>query len=74
MIKLSDKTYQILKWVVIIVMPALNVLISSLFGTWGIPYAEQIVATLSAVDVFLGALLGVSTYNYNKEKQNGDEQ
>lgn len=64
---LPDKVYDILKWVALILIPAVAVLYGALAPVWGWPYAEQIVYTLTAVDTFLGALLGISTAQYNKE-------
>jgi hypothetical protein len=65
---INSKVYDVLKWVVMIVLPALSALYASLSMVWGLPYAEQIVATVSAVALFLGALLGVSTHAYNKQE------
>lgn len=68
--KLSNKTYDILKWIAQIVLPALGTLYFALATIWGLPYGEQIVGTITAIDAFLGALLGISTNQYNKEIQN----
>lgn len=65
--EMSDKIYDILKWVALIFIPALGTLYFAISAIWGLPYGEQIVGTLTAVDTFLGALLGISTYQYNKE-------
>lgn len=65
--KLSNKTYDILKYIAQIVLPALGTLYFALASIWGLPYGEQIVGTITAVDAFLGALLGISTAMYNKE-------
>ena len=64
---LSNKVYDILKFVAQILLPALGTLYFALASIWGLPYGEQIVGTLTAVDAFLGALLGISTKRYNKE-------
>lgn len=64
--KLSNKTYDVLKWIAMVVLPALGTLYFVLAGIWGLPYGEQVVGTITAVDTFLGALLGVSTAQYNK--------
>lgn len=68
--KLNDKTYDILSWIGKIVLPALAVLYTTLGNTWGLPYVEQIPATIMAIDVFLNALLGISSNTYYKEKAN----
>ena len=65
---LPDKVYDILKWIAQILLPALGTLYFALASIWGFPYAEQIVGTITAVDAFLGVLLGISTYQYNKKK------
>lgn len=67
--EMSDKIYDVLKWVALIFIPALGTLYFALSTIWGLPYGEQIVGTLTAVDTFLGALLGISTYQYNKEEE-----
>lgn len=64
---MSNKTYDILKWVAQLLLPALGALYFALAGLWGFPYGEQIVGTITAVDAFLGAILGLSTVAYNKE-------
>ena len=68
--KLSNRVFDILKWVAILFLPALAILIRTVFAIWQIPYGEQISATIIALQVFLGAILGVSTLNYNKEINN----
>ena len=66
---LDNKMYDFLKFVAMIVLPALGTLYFALASIWGLPYGEQIVGTITAVDAFLGALLGVSTNNYNKQTE-----
>ena len=69
MIKFPDKVYAVLKWIVVIFLPALNTLIFALGGVLGFDSAV-VCGVISAVTVFLGALIGVSTYQYRKN-QNG---
>lgn len=64
--KMSNKLYDILKWVALIFLPALGTLYFALAGVWGLPYAEQVVGTITAVDTFLGAVLGIAAANYGK--------
>lgn len=66
---ISNKMYDILKFVAQIFLPALATLYFALAGIWGFPYGEQIVGTITAIDAFLGAILGISTKMYNKEVQ-----
>lgn len=66
--KLKDCVYDVLKWVALICLPALGVAYSALAGVWGWPYADEIARTVNAVCVLLGALLGISTAEYNKTK------
>lgn len=63
---LSDKTYSLLKWIALILLPALGTLYFALASIWGLPFGEQIVGTITAIDTFLGAILGISTNNYKK--------
>lgn len=65
--KLKDSTFDVLSWVGKIVLPALAVLYTALADTWGLPFSSEISATIMAIDVFLNALLGVSTANYYKD-------
>ena len=64
--KMNNKVYDILKYIAQIVLPAVATLYFALSQIWGLPYGEQIVGTITAIDCFLGALLGISTLNYNK--------
>lgn len=66
---MNNKTYDILKWIAQILLPAIGTLYFAIASIWGLPYAEQIVGTITAVDAFLGALLGISTHYYNKERE-----
>lgn len=65
--RLPDRVYDILKWIALIFLPAVAVLYGALAKVWNWPYAEQIVYTITAIDTFLGAVLGISTVQYNKE-------
>lgn len=65
---LSNKVYDILKWVCIIVLPAIATLYMGLAKIWDLPFEAEIPQTITVVDAFLGALLGVSTINYNKDE------
>lgn len=65
--KMSNKTYDILKYITQIVIPAIGTLYFALAGIWGFPYGEQIVGTLTAIDTFLGVCLGISSKQYNKQ-------
>lgn len=64
---MKNKTYDILKWIALVALPALATLYFALSGIWGFPYGEQIVGTITAIDTFLGALLGISSINYAKK-------
>lgn len=66
--QISNKTYDILKWVAQLLLPALATFVMSLGNIWGIPYSEQISLTLVALDTALGVVLGISTKSYNSNK------
>ena len=70
---MTNKLYDVLKWITIICLPAISTLYFALAGIWGLPYAEQIVGTVSAVTTCLGILLGISTAEYNKLPKFTDE-
>lgn len=63
---MSNKTYDILKYIAQVVLPALGTLYFALASIWGFPYGEQIVGTITAVDTFMGVLLKISSDNYYK--------
>lgn len=62
---LSNKTYDILKWIALYLLPAAGTLYFALAGIWGLPNGEQVVGTITAVDTFLGVVLGISSASYN---------
>lgn len=64
---MSNKTYDVLKWITMVVLPAIATLYNVLAGIWGLPLAEQIPDTIMAVVTFLGIALGVSSAQYNKK-------
>lgn len=68
---LSNKVYDVLKFVAQIALPALGTLYFALASIWGLPYGEQIVGTITAIDAFIGALLGISTTIYNSTPPEG---
>lgn len=65
---MNSKTYDILKAIAMIWLPAIGTLYFALAQIWGLPYAEEIVGTLTAIDTFLGAILGISSMNYYNQK------
>ena len=67
--KMTNKTYDVLKFLAQIVLPAAGTLYFALANIWGLPMGEEIVGTITAVDAFLGAILGISTAQYNKEAE-----
>lgn len=70
---MNNKVYDIFKWVALVGLPALTALWLTLANIWGFPYAEAIGATMAAVTTFLGAILGISSIQYQK-KIGGDEK
>lgn len=62
--KLNDNIYNMLKWIAQIVLPAMGTLYFGLASIWGFPYGEQIVGTITVIDAFLGAILGISSVKY----------
>ena len=65
--KLPDKAYDVLKWICLICLPALSVLYFTLAKIWGLPYEAEIPATINAIAVFIGALIGISHLQIKKE-------
>ena len=63
---MSNKLYDVLKWVAQYLLPAAGALYFALAGVWGLQYGEEVVGTIAAVDTFLGVILGISSAQYNK--------
>lgn len=64
---LNNKTYDVIKWIAQYFIPAAGTLYAALSKIWGFPYGSEVVGTLSAIDIFLGAILGISSANYSGE-------
>ena len=62
--KLSNRVYDILKWIALILLPALATFYAAIAAVWGLPYTEQVVGTITAVDTLLGTLLKISADKY----------
>ena len=71
--KIPDKLYDVLKWIAMYFLPAAGTLYFALAGIWGFPYGEEIVGTITAVDTFLGVLLGIASATYHKAQQEDAE-
>ena len=67
--KMSNKVYDVMKWLTVVVLPALATFYSLLSGTQGLPYGEQIPTTITGLSTLLGACLMISSSNYNSEEQ-----
>ena len=70
--KMSNNMYDTLKWIALIVLPALVTFVAALGEIWGIPYSAQVAATIAAADAFLGACLQVSSANYTEKSYDDD--
>lgn len=66
---LNNKVYDVLKWVAIIGLPAISTLYYTLAGVWCLPYANEVVKTITALDTCIGVLIGISTISYNNKTQ-----
>jgi hypothetical protein len=67
--KMSNKVYDILKWIALIALDAVGLLYNTLSAIWGFPFGDEVLATCTALSVFIGALIGISTAQYNKHKE-----
>lgn len=70
---MANKTYDILKWFAMIVLPALATMYAGLASTWGLPYGDQIPATITLVNTFLGAVLMISNNQYRKQGDSDED-
>lgn len=68
--KISNKVYDVLKWIAQYLLPAIGTLYFALAGIWNLPYGEQVVGTITAIDTFLGVILGIASNTYNKKELN----
>lgn len=66
---MSNKIYDVLKFIAQIVLPALATLYVTIASLWGLPYPEEISGTIMAIDTFLGAVLMISSNQYYKDKE-----
>lgn len=64
--KLSNKVYDILKFIAMVILPAIGTLYFGLARIWNLPYAEEIVGTITIIDTFLGTILGINSSQYKK--------
>lgn len=70
---MSNKLYDVLKWVAMYLLPSLGTLYFALAGIWGFPYGEEVVGTITAVDTFLGVILGISNAQYKKQEADDND-
>ena len=70
--RLPNSVYDVLKLITMIVLPALATAYVGLAAIWGWPYADEVAKTTAVICTLLGALLGISTAQYNKEVPDGD--
>lgn len=73
MLKMSNNIYDKLKWITQYLLPASGTLYFALSGIWGLPFGEQIVGTITAVDTFLGVILGISSMQYKNATYGGNK-
>lgn len=72
--KMPDKIYDVLKWVALIALPALSVFYFTLSKIWGLPYGAEITATIDAVALLIGSLIGVSQLAIKREEKANEEK
>ncbi len=65
----TNKVYDVIKWVAQYLLPAMGTLYFALAGIWGLPYGEQVVGTIAAIDTFLGVILGISSGGYKRNNK-----
>ncbi len=64
---MSNKTYDVMKWIAQYLLPGIGTLYFGLASIWSLPYGEEIVGTITAIDTFLGVLLGISSVQYKSQ-------
>ena len=68
-LQLSNSLYDVMKWVVTLLLPALGTLYFTISQIWGLPYGEEVVGTLTAIALFLGTILRISSSNYSQDDE-----
>ena len=63
---MSDKVYDVLKWIALIALDALGLFYSTISSVWGLPYGDEVLATCAALSLLIGTLIGISNVQYNK--------
>lgn len=71
---MSNKVYNVLKYISVIVVPALILLVNTIGQIWCLSHTTEILATISAIGVFLGALIQISSAKYQKSQNNKDSE
>lgn len=69
---LSDKNYLTIKWIAQYLLPALGTLYFALATIWGLPEPEKVIGTITALDIFLGVILGISKKSYDNSEAKYD--
>ena len=64
---MSNKVYDVLKWIALIALDAVGLFYKTIAAIWGLPLGDEVLATCTALSVFLGALIGISSAQYNKK-------
>lgn len=67
--KLSNKLYDVLKWVALIVLDAVGIFYQEIAGIWSLPFGDEVLKTCVALSIFIGALIGVSSAKYKKDNE-----
>ena len=71
--KMSNKVYDILKWIALIALDAVGLFYNTIAAIWSLPLGDEILATCTAISVLIGALIGISSAQYNKSNKNSEE-
>ena len=66
---MSNKMYDVLKWIALVALDAIGVFYKTIGGIWGLPFGDEVLATCAALSLLLGALIGVSSAQYNKKSE-----
>lgn len=67
-VTMNNKFYDVLKWIAQYLLPGLATLYFTIASIWNLPYVEEVLGTITAVDTFLGVILGIASKSYNKNK------
>lgn len=70
---MSNKTYDVLKWISLVALDAVGVFYKGISAIWSLPYGDEVLATCSSISLLIGTLIGVSSLNYKNTVEGAND-